>query len=240
MSIRIPKRRRTTRKRSHNKDVEVAQWRKISERYYARKDVVQKTIMEDIAPFLIDKYGIQACLSCSLITANALTHYGIPAEPRICRVTFANEEWVKWVNEHGLDEWVNILNKGEAPDELWTIGIGYEGSKETAPDEGEAFHAVVFLPVDDEIVDMTAGQASRPEKNLIIEPYWITEHKMRTRGWTEELPMIHFEWVKKNARKYPSVAYRRGDIKESMNTVLGMLAYGLGVTPAVMKDDGDE
>ena len=87
---------------------------------------------------------------------------------------------------------------------------------------------------------MTAGQASRPEKNLIVEPYWIPEHKMRSRGWTEELPMIHFEWVKKNARKYPSVAYRRGDIKESMNTVLGMLAYGLGVTPVVINDDGDE
>ena len=91
-------------------------------------------------------------------------------ETRIVRVSYliaTNGAWEILMNnmEKGVDPLKTrqeIVDKNE-----WSIGLGYEN-------KSDSFH-FVLMTNDNEIIDLTIGQASRPEHNLIFSPFWCKE-----------------------------------------------------------------
>lgn len=133
------------------------------------RDSYQSAMLEKVGPYLIEKFGsVETCLSVSLVVQNALRTLGVEAQARTCEVLFCNQKYRRHLDEVGLAEIEKLVQTQSLPPDEWCIGIGVD-----VPGDANPLHAIVYLPEFDEIIDLTAHQASRPERQLVIPPFWI-------------------------------------------------------------------
>jgi hypothetical protein len=114
------------------------------------------------------KLGINtsACFTISTIGAQILCGLGYNA--RIQRVMVIagdkiGKELFKEQDKTGRFNKEEVIGKGG-----WLIGIGVVGPGIPA---GQ-FHYIIHFPEENEILDLTYGQADRPQHNLRAEAYW--------------------------------------------------------------------
>lgn len=169
------------------------------------REKLRKILLSRVAPYMIRELDAQACLSISTLVAEVLREFGLKAEARTCQVTFANEQFIERYRRDPAGLQADLAEK-KLPGDVWSVGIGYD-----APGDVHPLHAVVFLPDEEAIVDLTAGQANRPEKKLFVGPYWADPQN-------PEPTMLHFKFVEQ--RSDPILKKLSPDAVESMKATL--------------------
>jgi hypothetical protein len=122
-------------------------------RQYAREEILRD-------------YRPDSCLESCRIGQMVLKEFGIASSPCSARVMAANPELAKYVETH---------NKLPAtPEEMdsfggWLVQCGHTGEKEIDKWDG---HLVLLTRVGEQtyLIDLSIDQASRPHKNMILEP----------------------------------------------------------------------
>lgn len=146
-------------------------------------ELLKKLMLGEASKYLCEEFGVQACLTVSTAAALALKDHGVNAVARTCQITFANQKWVDAYNERGVEWMKERVKDGTLGDDCWSVGIGYP-----EPDDQYPLHAVIHLPDTNEIIDLTAHQADRPNHNLRVEPLWMKLDELK-------MPVIHFRFV---------------------------------------------
>ena len=97
------------------------------------------------------------CLTVTRVGMEVLAYFGIESKPLVTSALSANAAWCEWQRQ---------LQAGEAseemPEEAWSVGVGL------APGEGRGINAHVVLLVGEEMIDLDAAQASRPERGMKV------------------------------------------------------------------------
>ena len=127
---------------------------------------------------------VDCCFTVSHLVSFALRKMGITAHPVNCEVIFTNKDMRAYsptvlkpkMTKKELDAF--FIN---APDEAWSVGIGCDGGTKKVKDgkvkedkDAPSLHTVIWLPDTCEIIDLTAFQGTRNDKNLWIHPYWTS------------------------------------------------------------------
>jgi hypothetical protein len=134
---------------------------------------------------LVARLGqVDCCFTVSHLVAFALSKMGIEAHPVNCEVIFTNKEMRDYSPTTRQFKDKKEIDKfwKEAPDNAWSVGIGVDGGtrkvgtdgKVTENKEAHSLHTVIWLPETCEIIDLTAFQGTRNDKNLWIHPYWTS------------------------------------------------------------------
>ena len=105
------------------------------------------------------------CLTTTRVGLETLRYFGIDSRPLVTQSLAANSAWVEWqASEAG----------GEMPDEAWSVAVGFSRG------ETKGIDAHVVLLVGDELLDLDAGQAARPQRGIHVAPTerlpWDPEH----------------------------------------------------------------
>ncbi len=106
------------------------------------------------------------CMSLSWLVAKILQEYTLPCIARRCVVLFMNDHAVKILREEGIESVEKALTTDDRRN-TWTVGLGYKDNHY----DGENLHAVIQF-ADKSVLDMTASQASRPQRDMEIKNYW--------------------------------------------------------------------
>lgn len=151
------------------------------------KKELEKALLgfDGLAIELVARIGqVDCCFTVSHLVAFALSKMGIEAHPVNCEVIFTNKEMRAYsptvmkpkMTKKELDAFFT-----NAPDEAWSVGIGCDGGTKKVKDgkvkedkNARSLHTVIWLPDTCEIIDLTAFQGTRNDKNLWIHPYWTS------------------------------------------------------------------
>jgi hypothetical protein len=170
---------------------------------------LKKLLLDEVANYLYKQMGgKEICVSASWLVSMALNLYGVRCYMRCCKIMFGNRIAFDLVKEAG--EWLPLSDKGKYPN-AWTIGLGF-GRKYS---ELVPIHAVIYFPKDNSIMDLTACQISRPEKNLPIENYWVKLDEL-------DYPFMFFEFVENDTSGMGIVHHPK--LEEVFNTVSRKIA----------------
>lgn len=130
------------------------------------------------------------CYTASMVASEILKKIGYDCYVTRVEVFLGNEIWRRLSNEQeergSKCDPEEIFAKGG-----YTIGLGMEKRKE--------YHYVVYFPEQEEVMDLTFGQISRPEHGIINEAYW--------RGMSELPESILGIWETK-----PDLEWERGTL----------------------------
>ena len=142
-------------------------------------------IIDDIAinrdhQTYINKNPLGYCMSISSVVAEVLNVYGIRCRPYRVAAIFCNPPAKKIFDEQSIEGLIAIMNERKISKHSWnkgdpyTVGLGFADPK---IDYGERpylapLHAVIGFHQDQSILDMTAEQGARPEKEVIVSNYW--------------------------------------------------------------------
>jgi hypothetical protein len=114
-------------------------------------------------------YAPDCCIVASRVALDVLAHFQIPARPVVTRLFVMNQAYVTWVKAHQ-----RLPTKEEKQEMLaaggWSVLVG--ASKPTRSPTGGVglpLHLVVYLDAG-YLVDLSIGQASRPQKGIVLEP----------------------------------------------------------------------
>lgn len=103
---------------------------------------------------------VGACYTVSKVAVEILKRIGYNCRVQRVTVIVGNKKGRELFVEHNKR---GIFDKDEIiRNEGWIIGIGVSPQ----------FHYLIYFPDDDEVMDLTYGQANRPQYDLIAEHYW--------------------------------------------------------------------
>jgi len=128
-----------------------------------KRERVIETMRLTVPPFVLAAVprGIGSsegrCLTVTRVGMEVLAYFGIESKPLVTSALSANAEWCAW--QRRLDEGAN---EPEMPDEAWSVACGF------VADGGPGLDAHVVLLVGDELIDLDAAQASRPERGIKV------------------------------------------------------------------------
>ena len=126
-------------------------------------DVKMKNVIYDGEQLSLDS-GV--CFTASKVASKILRKLGFDCEVQRMKLVIGNEGGIKKFNQ--------FLKDGKEPKYVGKehiIGLGYDGWDGDA--EGGS-HYVVYFKNENLIMDLTIGQATRPEKDILMKPYFTT------------------------------------------------------------------
>lgn len=121
----------------------------------------------------LNKVGeIEACYTVSKIIATVLNKKGIQAQVIFVQGIIANKEAENFRQDSGINSWRESIPSGWVEQMIaWgghTMAVGMGKDANGKPN----FHAVVYLPLTDKIIDATMEQLSRAEKGMLFKPFY--------------------------------------------------------------------
>lgn len=141
----------------------------------ARLDVILGGLLKYVRePMLASGFGLDSCIASTRIALDILEHFGVEAEPMPLAIFLLNEEAIQIVESGGTLEDIkeqtlkyDISHVGGP----WSIGLGAAGDKRANRWAG---HLVAALPQHKMLVDLSADQVARPQKDMPLEPIvWV-------------------------------------------------------------------
>ena len=113
----------------------------------------------------LDAFGKDACMAATRVGIDTLRHFGIPAYPLTVQVVIFNEVYGRLLREGGgltrnieeVEEW---KQKG-----AWSHGVGVPGLGEGP---GKWPGHLVAIVQNQWLIDLSIGQANKPEKGIIL------------------------------------------------------------------------
>jgi len=120
---------------------------------------------EKLSPVIVDDKQVSldagCCFTVSKIATGVLRRLGYECHVQRVELVVDNEIAREAVERHDVKDvnWQAVYQRGG-----YTVGMGMEGRGH--------YHYVVFFPKRDEVMDLTFRQASRPQRNIVCEPYW--------------------------------------------------------------------
>lgn len=134
---------------------------KFVEELFATLEVAMNGVIYDGEELSLNK-GI--CFTASKVACKILRRLGYSCEVQRVKYIIGNEGGIKKFNQ--------FLKDGKKPNYVGKehiLGLGFDEDDKT----GEAGnHYVVYFDKEDLILDLTIGQASRPEKDIVMKPYF--------------------------------------------------------------------
>lgn len=171
----------------------------------------------EIAPYLMEILGNQGvCESISWIVSTCLRMYGINCYPVRVVVTFGNPYAKSIVEREGI---IGLMKNDK---KIWTIGLGVVPPGKNPADY---FHTVIFFEDDESFLDLTACQASRPKKKMVVENYWCRKNMLPP-------SVIHFEVVREvDMQSVQGMILQHPRLRTMLNHILKKIAKALQVKP---------
>lgn len=129
---------------------------------------VVAAVMKVARPVLLSVFEPRSCIASTRIGIDVLAYFGITALPISLFMVVHNAEAVQLFSDGYTNEEVQAIynTDGHLPTSVggpWSIGIGGEGG------DGWAGHLMVGLPQYRLLIDLSADQANRTHKNIIID-----------------------------------------------------------------------
>lgn len=182
-----------------------------------RKAMLLKELSEflDLRLRMIYKGGEQmnlnegVCDTTSIVASKILRRLGFDCHPqRVCFIIANEIGWKihKQQRKQGKFNKEDLIEKGG-----WIIGLGFPEKK------ASDFHTVIYFPYSAEIMDLTIGQASRPQHGIELEPFWVRADKLpkAIKDWgfikdpKETIPMCALPEMKPWVDETVRLGYRR-------------------------------
>jgi hypothetical protein len=104
---------------------------------------------------------LDSCIAMTRCAIEVLRAFGLEAQPANVEVVAANQTFMRLMGEG------NIRMEDKLPDwavaeGAWAVGLGLR------PKDEEVGHVVAIL--DDQVIDLSLDQASRPQRGIVLEP----------------------------------------------------------------------
>ena len=106
------------------------------------------------------------CGSISWVVSLALKDYEIDSQIILLTMLVGNEDAINLYRQGGFKAIEDSF--GKEGEKTWTIGTGFTNDMDD-------FHAILFIKNDGSLLDMTASQMQRIEKNVMIDNYWALD-----------------------------------------------------------------
>lgn len=122
-------------------------------------------------PIILREFRADSCIASCRLAMDALTYFGITTIEQPVTAMVINHEAAALLSAGTtMQELSDILVRlsPETPGGPWTIGVGV-GSGAAGTWSG---HLIVTVPDIRAVIDLSIDQASRPHKNISLEPYW--------------------------------------------------------------------
>lgn len=158
---------------------------------FAQRNRLRKLLLRTVPDYLVAQLGSnQCCMSASWLVAQLLNAYGIACRARRVSVMFTNKRGValrkkffrkmQQIRDSGktLTEdqektlFHSFFQRLKTDPQVWIVRLAVQQDDEMVDD-----HAVIEF-ADGSILDMTADQASRPEKHLVGRRFWVPKGKL--------------------------------------------------------------
>lgn len=155
----------------------------------ADQSAVLDALTEVARPLILEHFNPDSCIASTRVGIDALAYFGMRGEPLPVTGVLFNPEAM------------NLLQQGMSMDDLkkqmdaipadadggpWSLGLGV-GTQQPGAWAG---HLVVALPQQHAVVDLSADQASRPHKNMPVQPYHVVIEDPE--WWEGTQPMATF------------------------------------------------
>lgn len=184
----------------------------------------------------INKNPLGHCMSISSVVAEVLNVYGIKCRPYKVAVAFCNPPAMKIINEQSVKALADIMTERKISKNSWsegdpyTVGLGVADPKIDYVERPylAPLHAVIGFHQDQSILDMTAIQATRPEKGMIITNYWSSMNSLPSFVWS--FAMLEGDSFVGGVQEHP-------DLKGIMNHILNRVGsiFDVKKIPQVQK-----
>ena len=138
---------------------------------YDLMTAIQRTLpqrIEEVFPGYLNRGG---CILATRASIEIMQYFGLRPKALAVTVFACNDQFKDRVMKEGRWPDPAELVQWEKEDGSWTVGIGYDGQK-TQPGRW-AGHLVTVC--DGWMLDLTIGQASRPQRNMTLPQSWILE-----------------------------------------------------------------
>lgn len=138
-----------------------------------RHRAVLDALTEVARPIILEQFNPDSCIASTRIGIDALAYFGLRGEPLPVSALLFNPEAMDLL-QHGttmedLKAQMDLI-PADGEGGPWSLGLGL-GSQQPGAWAG---HLVVALKQHHTIVDLSADQASRPHKNMPVQPYHVT------------------------------------------------------------------
>lgn len=108
--------------------------------------------------------NVGICFTVSKVASRILNKLGYKCNVKRVSILIGNKKGREIFHQQMQD---NKFDKDEIiKDNGWIIGMGYTDA------DIDTFHYVVYFPDEKEIMDLTFGQADRPQRDLKCDAYW--------------------------------------------------------------------
>lgn len=134
---------------------------------------VLDALTEVARPLILEHFTPDSCIASTRIGIDTLTYFGIRSEPLPITAVLFNADAMdllqQGVSMEDLKERMNALS-ADAEGGPWSLGLGV-GTQQPGAWAG---HLVIAIPQHHAVVDLSADQASRPHKNMPMQPYHVS------------------------------------------------------------------
>lgn len=165
----------------------------------------RRTLLRDLESYLQEKLShvvvgatqvtleAGACYTISRLASEILCKLGYNCNPQRIEATLANWRARKIMEEQkrqGSSDIDEVYNRGGH-----ILGIGYRSRGD--------YHYVVYFPDSKDIMDLTFGQVSRPQKDILCEAYWENAENLPKEIIWLKILKNDDEWEKKTLYFHP-------------------------------------
>jgi hypothetical protein len=136
-------------------------------------DTLVRTLVRAAVPVIAGTFRKDCCLNATRVMIEVFRSFGVPARAMVVRVLAANAAWQAQALRLGRPPTAEELDE-----QAWAIGIG-----EPEPPQGEAWPGHVVCVARGLLVDMAAGNISRPMRDIHVPDVVVWPlHKKWDRG----------------------------------------------------------
>lgn len=127
-------------------------------------------------PVIRAEFQADSCIATTRVGLDVLRYFGIPAQEYPLLVAIFNPEAVQLLADGLPMEELAARTQAIGPEEPsgpWSVGLGMSpvpGGRAN----GWSGHLVIGSPALGIVADLSADQASRPHKQIVLEPYWAS------------------------------------------------------------------
>jgi hypothetical protein len=159
-------------------------------------EAVREVVPAVVAPI----FGKDTCILASRIGQELLREHGVAAKDHTCRGWALNRQMIEFIGgdlSELNEKWDEEREQASVDAGAWSVGLGYsvhgDGSAEAAAEQGRfAGHVVLTTRNPDGILDLTLDQASRPEKDMELEPSFLEMDRAGLRSFENGTSVAYF------------------------------------------------
>ena len=137
---------------------------------------VVESLVRVARPIILEMFNKDSCIASTRIAIDALRYFGITAVPMSLSTTIYNSCAVEAFKQgKAIASIVNFQSAlcANKTSEAWFVMIGTGLSEQDPNNPTWAGHLVAVIPDETVLIDLAIDQASRPAKNIDLEPFWL-------------------------------------------------------------------